>query len=419
MRTGILKQSIDELPIAVFDVETTGLSPANDRIVEISIVRIDPGGSPRLVFDTLINPARRVTATHIHRITDGDVQDAPTFAAIAEQVQSVTSGCVLAAYNAYFDIRFLEAEMERARFESYWPFLCLMYTGTLVGLPGRTSLCKACEHFDVRFQRGHEAANDAIAAAGLWQRYLKALPTSGIKMFGDFSSRCAYQFLDSFEITPPSRTTPMPKKARLKTRRCTGILDKENACQPAMPVGSQREYWDALKAIMSDLYVTKEDIANLQLIQEETKLASEAIRSLHARAFAEAIRNYIDDGWLDSTEWEQLYLLYECLRTLGWAPGEVPSPASLQPRHAATEHAGFSGITVVLTGTLDYFSRSEAKELLVSLGAKVTGSVSKRTDLVIAGEKAGSKLTKAIDLGIEIWDETRLLDALPPEHRPT
>lgn len=65
----------------------------------------------------------------------------------------------------------------------------------------------------------------------------------------------------------------------------------------------------------------------------------------------------------------------------------------------------FSGKTVVLTGTLHQLTREEAKERLEQLGAKVTGSVSKKTDLVIAGEKAGSKLTKAQQLGIQVIED--------------
>ncbi|WP_432467409.1 NAD-dependent DNA ligase LigA [Agarivorans sp. Z349TD_8] len=70
------------------------------------------------------------------------------------------------------------------------------------------------------------------------------------------------------------------------------------------------------------------------------------------------------------------------------------------------------GKVVVLTGTLSQLGRSEAKQALQGLGAKVTGSVSKKTDIVIAGEAAGSKLMKAQDLGIEIWDEQQLVDLL-------
>lgn len=71
-----------------------------------------------------------------------------------------------------------------------------------------------------------------------------------------------------------------------------------------------------------------------------------------------------------------------------------------------------SGKTVVLTGTLEQLTRQDAKEKLESLGAKVTGSVSKKTDVVIAGHSAGSKLDKANVLGIEVWSEQQFLDSL-------
>ncbi|MDE1486609.1 NAD-dependent DNA ligase LigA [Xenorhabdus bovienii] len=72
----------------------------------------------------------------------------------------------------------------------------------------------------------------------------------------------------------------------------------------------------------------------------------------------------------------------------------------------------FAGKIVVLTGSLSRLSRDEAKDKLTALGAKVTGSVSKKTDLVIAGEAAGSKLAKATELGIKVIDEEEMLRLL-------
>jgi len=77
------------------------------------------------------------------------------------------------------------------------------------------------------------------------------------------------------------------------------------------------------------------------------------------------------------------------------------------------------GKTVVLTGSLDRFTREEATDRLESLGAKVTSSVSKNTDLVVAGAEAGSKLDKARQLNVEVWDEDRLLKELPDSEGPS
>ena len=72
----------------------------------------------------------------------------------------------------------------------------------------------------------------------------------------------------------------------------------------------------------------------------------------------------------------------------------------------------FAGKTIVLTGSMSTLSRDEAKDRLIALGAKVAGSVSKKTDLVIAGEAAGSKLAKATELGIKVIDEEELIRLL-------
>lgn len=70
----------------------------------------------------------------------------------------------------------------------------------------------------------------------------------------------------------------------------------------------------------------------------------------------------------------------------------------------------FEGLTFVLTGTLPTMKRDEAKKLIESFGGKVSGSVSKKTSFVVAGEEAGSKLVKAQELGIEVLSEADLLE---------
>ncbi|HJA27471.1 MAG TPA: NAD-dependent DNA ligase LigA [Candidatus Limosilactobacillus intestinigallinarum] len=85
------------------------------------------------------------------------------------------------------------------------------------------------------------------------------------------------------------------------------------------------------------------------------------------------------------------------------------------PSATVAEESAWNGRRVVLTGKLEEMTRSAAKQWLEAHGAKVTGSVSKKTDIVIAGTAAGSKLTRAQDLGITVWDEARFRQAMQEE----
>ncbi|WP_426699672.1 NAD-dependent DNA ligase LigA [Rhodanobacter sp. Col0626] len=103
------------------------------------------------------------------------------------------------------------------------------------------------------------------------------------------------------------------------------------------------------------------------------------------------------------------------LHALGDAEKAMRRLLDAIPPSAEIAQAPLADQTFVLTGTLASLSREEAKERLEALGAKVSGSVSKKTSVVVAGEAAGSKLEKAQELGVTIWDEAQLL-ALLNEH---
>jgi len=102
----------------------------------------------------------------------------------------------------------------------------------------------------------------------------------------------------------------------------------------------------------------------------------------------------------DANNQQQLHQLQQA--GIHW-PDPTPVAQGEQP---------LAGQIFVLTGTLTAMSRDDAKAKLQALGAKVTGSVSKNTDVVVAGEKAGSKLTKAEALGVTVWNEDQLLGAI-------
>lgn len=102
----------------------------------------------------------------------------------------------------------------------------------------------------------------------------------------------------------------------------------------------------------------------------------------------------------------------DALRELRASEAAMRRLLEAAPQRDTTQAGPLDGKTVVLTGSLASLSRDEAGARLEALGAKVAGSVSKKTHLVVAGDAAGSKLAKATELGIEVWDEARLLALL-------
>ncbi len=94
--------------------------------------------------------------------------------------------------------------------------------------------------------------------------------------------------------------------------------------------------------------------------------------------------------------------------------------AGVRPQMHAQRDAGtlFEGMTFVLTGTLPTLSRAQAQEMIRKNGGKATGSVSKKTSIVLAGESAGSKLDKARELGVRIIDEAQFLQMIEQQKRP-
>lgn len=104
---------------------------------------------------------------------------------------------------------------------------------------------------------------------------------------------------------------------------------------------------------------------------------------------------------------KNIQLIYELLNV----GVKCPEPKVVEEENIVSDNP-FFGKTVVLTGKLTVMTREEAKEKLIALGAKVSGSISKTTDILIAGEKAGSKLAKAVALNIEIIDEQTMIDML-------
>lgn len=143
-------------------------------------------------------------------------------------------------------------------------------------------------------------------------------------------------------------------------------------------------------------------LEHYETIENLSQAKAEDILSLHT--MGETIANSLTTYFANDEVHELLAELKAAgvnLRYLGVTQAQLASVES-----------PFKDKTIVLTGKLTTYTRDEAKAKIESLGGKVTGSVSKKTDLVIAGADAGSKLTKAQSLGIEVWSEEQMVEAL-------
>lgn len=321
---GIWDLPIASTPVAIIDFETTGLSPRNDRVIEISIVRADPGRQPQMVLDTLVNPHRPVSATEIHGITDRDVEDAPKFDDIAGHVLRGLHGCVVASYNVNFDIGFLKAELRRLGLSHVPPHFCLMYMRPMLDLGKRCSLQDACKAHGIHHSEPHFSSTDAFAAARLWVYYLQTIAERRLETFRDLSEVKTYKFVDSFEFgTFPSEITVGLRCGSTKARLGTATPATSQATKAPGPNSiAQRLYWEAMKTVLVDMTVTDEEVAYLAQKRHELRLTPPEYRCLHARAFADIMLRTIDDSLLTDPECATLKRLHQCLSKMGWAPGE-------------------------------------------------------------------------------------------------
>jgi len=317
MATGISDRLISETPVAIIDFETTGLTAGHDRVVEVSVVRVDPGEAPRLVFDTLVNPRRPMAATEVHGISDADVANAPSFADIAGEVIAATSGCVVAAYNVYFDIQFLDYELGNAGVKQIPPHFCLMYMRPMLGLGSRCKLEEACRNHGVQRTPTHIAAADAMASAELFVKYLAEIKAKGIGTYAELASLRKYKFVNSF------RLAPLPDASAFGLSRFGGGVSRAVAATSAAPsITPAAAYWDLLKSVLVDLEVTDEELAVIKAEKEASGITADEVRMLHARAFASVISQFTADKRIDEREQRRLRRLHECLAKLGWAPGQ-------------------------------------------------------------------------------------------------
>lgn len=324
----VLDRRIEETPVAVLDFETTGLSPKTGaRVIEVGVVRVEPEDRPAIMLNTLIDPQGPVYATRIHGITDDDVVGAPLFAELAADFGAALENALIVAFNASFDIAFLDGELKRMpKGKAAWvpPHLCLMYLRPLLNMGCRCSLSEACKAYGVT-EPAHRAVDDAVAAAQLWLVYRKHAVEQGARTFGDLKAD-RYKFAKSFasrlfDQAIIDQLGPRPCPTALKPR----VAGKPRASSESIGVVAlnRRRYWHDLVSAFADGMITDHEVTQLRLQQMLLELPDEEIRAVHARLYGELLKLVTEDDAVSADEVVRVRELHLALRELGWAPGEA------------------------------------------------------------------------------------------------
>lgn len=364
----------------VVDTETTGVYPS-DRIVEIALVTISLTGEILDVYDTLVQPGRDVSASHIHGITASMVVAAPTFEEIAGDVAVRLHGACLVAHNLPFDYRMLRNEFERLNAE----FVVLSGVDTLAATGAR--LGAACEVFDIELLGAHSALADASATA---------------KLFLRVAGRCR-----------AGSPTVAPHTLHRSGRVCRRD-DVEHGFLPDPPLVvylasrlphtgadvAMLEYLEVLGRAVSDLHLDLEERRILAEFAHESGLTDAHVAQAHRRYVNDLVDAAVEDGIVSDDEYDTLVRVASAL---GVAQATIEH--RIQPLRSSDSSVTLrDGMTVVFTGDHPIYSRDELTDFAIRLGLVVQPGVNKATQLVAAADPASNsgKAGKARAYGIPI-----------------
>lgn len=231
----------------------------------------------------------------------------------------------------------------------------------------------------VRIKIEHFASRDALDIEGLGESVVDQLVTEGL----------ISNYSDLFDLSV-EQIIPLERMAEKSAQNLISAISKSKE-QPFERVLYALGIRFVGKTVAKDLVKAFKSLENLKAANEEKLLAVDSIGPRIAESVTQFFGNHINNEIVDRLVQARLQFEIE----------EVELASSM-----------LEGKTVVLTGTLPTLSRKQASELIEKHGGKTSSSVSKKTDYVLAGESAGSKLTKAQNLGVEIWSEDEFLSFL-------
>ncbi len=386
--------ALPEAPFAIIDLETTGLTPAEDRIVEIAIARLERG---RIVDEwaTLIDPGRDPGPTFLHHISAEMVTGAPTFRDIVGEVLARLDGAIVVAHHAPFEESFLDAELARLGIVTEpVPALCTLRLSRAVLASPNYKLATCCEISGIALTDAHTALGDVRATALLLPKLLEG----------------------GREVLFPVGLNPLPRYARLAgpRTRVTNLRKGEEGWIRSLlsklpfsmsdhdPIGAQ-PYLDALAEALADGQLTKEKTRRLGRIAGRAGMGAAQVAELHRR-FLDGLR---DAALADD------FVTPEELRALS-------TTAALLDHPEAFADVTTQGRVEPLAGPRVWCGPSVAGSVRVRLqeaGYHIVLNVSRGLTAAVVGpgEAALPKALKAAELGVAVV-EASAVHTLLGEH---
>ena len=304
-----LDRPLAQVPFLVVDVETTGIVPGQDRVLELAAVAVVPGSEPKVVLDTLVDPGVPVEWTELHGITDDDVVGAPFLPAVGQALRPLLANRVLVCHNLKFDHAVLRHEQV---LHADVPGLCTMELfRALFG--DKRDLGRACAYVDVPLDNAHTAAADALATGRLLRKLLAFCRKEKLDSLGALMER--------FDLFRPTLDRPMlPAPASMVTPEQIGARSRAPAKKS--PTSPLRKYLDAVVTVLADLQVDDDELRHIHDLRADLALPPNVQRAVHAKVFGAFLSRYTEDQSLDLREAGHLVTVHRCLSKLGWAPGE-------------------------------------------------------------------------------------------------
>lgn len=391
---------------AIIDLETTGLSiQRHHRIIEIGVVIANSSGEIIREWETLVNPERELDGSEIHGLTNADLFNAPTFKMIASELKDLLARNILVAHNLSFDATFLANEFDRINYQtpiSPMAGLCTMKLAPQFFQNSSRSLASCCENIGYQIGHAHAAIDDARASAKLLKHYLQASPNL-LDDWQDLIDRVTNFQWKELETIPHQLITRSnkrePQHGHFLQRLAMGS-PRSNLYPEA------NSYLEVLDRALIDQNLSHHEIEELIEVANSIGLSRDEAKLLHLDYFRGLVRTALEDGIISSDERMHLAGVAKCLNISQSEYDEALSQDAGQ--HSIQIHSFKLGIgdTIVFTGEAEEFDREALTYQGKSLGLKITGSVSKKTTLVVSEDpdSLSSKARKARELSIPIVD---------------